>query len=277
MVFIIGEIGTNHVGSLKIAKKIIDIAVQTGCDAVKFQKKDVENVYTKEFLDSPLESMWGKTQRDMRIGREFSIDEFLEIDKYCKKKKIPWFASCWDIKSQKEMRKFKTKYNKVASAMIVHEKLLETIAKERKHTFIGTGMSSMKNIKKAVDIFRKYKCSFELMHSHSAYPMPPNEANLKLMQVLKKKFNCNVGYSGHEANSTAISIPAVVLGASTIERHITIDRTLYGSDQAASLEPSGLKRLVDDIRMVESIMGDGKKKIWKSEIPAMKKLRQKFV
>jgi len=277
MTFIIAEIGTNHKGSLKIAKQIIDVAKSAGCDAVKFQKKDVENIYNKSFLDSYLESPWGTTQREMRLHREFNEKQFNEIDKYCKKKKIPWFVSCWDLKSQLQMRKFNTKFNKVASAMIIHTKLLELIAQEKKYTFISTGMSTMKDIENAVKIFRKYKCPFELMHCNSAYPSSAEEANLNLIPVLKKKFKCNVGYSGHEASATSVCIPAVMLGASSIERHVTVSRAWYGHDQAASLESSGLTRLVRDIRLIEKVLGDGKKKIYDSEKPNMKKLRQKFV
>jgi N-acetylneuraminate synthase len=274
MVFVIAEIGINHNGDIKIAKKLIDIAVLAGCDAVKFQKRTIEKVYSKDVLDSPRESPWGVTTREQKLGLEFSFKDYELIDKYCKLKKIDWFVSCWDIESQIKMRKFKTKFNKVASAMLIHDKLLNEIAKERKHTFISTGMSTMKQISNAVKIFKKHKCSFELMHSHSAYPMKDNEANLLLIQTLKKKFKCNVGYSGHEVGSYNICLPAVMLGATTIERHLTIDRTMYGSDQAASLEPVGMFRLVRDIRLVDKILGDGKKSIWKSEEPAMKKLRQ---
>ena len=277
MTFVIAELGTNHMGDIEVAKKIIDVAVDAGCNAVKLQKKNVEKIYTKEFLDSSLDSPWGITQREMRLHREFSDNEFKKIDVYCKKKKIPWFVSCWDVESQKQMRKFKTKYNKIASAMLVHDKLLETVAQEKKHTFISTGMSTLNDIEKAVKIFRKHKCSFELMHCHSAYPMPPEEANLKLIPFLAKKFRCKVGYSGHEAAATNVSIPAILLGAASIERHVTIDRTAFGHDQAASLESKGLIQLVRDIRIVDKIMGDGKKRVWKSELNNKKKLRQKFV
>ena len=276
MVFIIGEIGTNHVGNVDIAKKIIDAASQAGFDAVKFQKKDVEHIYTSKFLNSYLESPWGTTQRDMRINREFSDKQFKEIDIYCKNKKIPWFVSCWDVSSQLHMRKFKTKYNKISSAMLIHEKLLKIISEEKKHTFISTGMSTLKDIEKAVKIFKKAKCPFELLHTNSSYPMKNSEANLKLIPVLAKKFKCNVGYSGHETGASLVSVAAVMLGATVIERHITIDRTMYGHDQAASLEPEGMKRLVRDIRTLDEIMGDGKKRIWDSERPNMKKLRQIF-
>ncbi len=274
MVFITAEIGINHNGDISIAKKLIDIAKNAGCDAVKFQKRDVEKVYSKEILNQSRESPWGTTQREQKLGLEFSLKEYSTINKYCKKKRIPWFVSCWDVGSQIQMRKFKTKYNKVASAMLVHNKLLKTIAGEKKYTFISTGMSTLKDIEKAVKIFRKFKCPFELMHSHSAYPMNPEEANLKLISVLKNKFKCKVGYSGHETGSYLICVTAALLGATSIERHITLDRTMYGSDQAASLEPGGLFRLVRDLREIENILGDGKKRIWNSELPAKEKLRQ---
>ena len=277
MVFITAEIGTNHVGSIDIAKKIIDVAVETGCDAVKFQKKDVENIYSKEFLDAYLESPWGATQRSMRLNREFSLEQFKEIDDYCKTKKIEWYVSCWDTKSQIEMRQFKTKYNKVASAMLTHEKLLHLIAEERKYTLISTGMSTIDDVEKAVNIFKKYDCPFELMHTNSSYPSTLDEANLYVISELQKKFKCKVGYSGHEKSAYLVCVCAVMLGATSIERHVTIDRTLYGHDQAASLEPLGLRRLVRDIRTIDKILGDGKKRIWDSELETVKKLRQKFV
>jgi len=274
LVFVISEIGINHNGSLEIAKQLIDMAVEVGCDAVKFQKRNVEKVYSKEILDTPRESQWGKTTREQKFGLEFSEKQYKIIDAYCKKKNIDWYLSCWDVESQIQMRKFKTKYNKVASAMLVHEKLLKTIAEEKKYTFISTGMSSMNDIEKAIKIFQKFKCPFELMHSHSAYPMSIEEANLKLIQTLQKKFKCNVGYSGHETSSYILPVIATSLGASSIERHITLNRAMYGSDQAASLEQSGLKRMVRDVRLIEIALGDGKKKIWDSELPAQKKLRQ---
>jgi N-acetylneuraminate synthase len=277
MVFVTAEIGINHNGDLNMAKKLIDVAVDAGCDAVKFQKRTVEKVYSKEYLDSPRKSPWGKTQRDQKMGLEFSDKQFVQINKYCKEKNIQWYVSCWDIDSQENMRKFNTKYNKVASAMLVHEKLLHKIAEEEKHTFISTAMSTMSEIEKAVKIFREHKCSFELMHSHGAYPMSQEEANLKIIPTLRKKFDCDVGYSGHEINSYLICLTAVVLGATSIERHITLGRSIYGSDQAASLEPPGLIRMTRDVKSVDKILGNGKKKIWDSEIPAKNKLRQKLV
>ena len=272
--FITAEIGINHNGSIEIAKKLIDIAKSAGCDAVKFQKRNIEKVYSKKLLEQPRESPWGTTQRAQKLGLEFSEKDYKIIDNYCKKKKIPWYFSCWDVDSQIQMRKFNTKYNKVASAMLVHTKLLEEIAKEKKYTFISTGMSTIKDIENAVKIFKKFKCTFELLHSHSSYPMSINEANLKVIQTLQKKFKCKVGYSGHETGSYLVCVCAVMLGATSIERHITLDRAMYGSDQAASLGPEGIFRLVRDIRNIEKILGDGKKIIWTSELPAMKKLRE---
>ena len=276
MTFIIAEIGINHNGDLDIAKKLIDLASIAGCNAVKFQKRTVEKVYSKEVLDSPRDSPWGTTTREQKLGLEFSLNDYKKIDSYCKKKKISWFVSCWDVSSQIDMRKFNLKYNKVASAMLVHEKLLHTIAEEKKHTFISTGMSTIEQISKAVNIFKKHSFPFELMHSHSAYPMNPKEANLKVIETLQKKFKCDVGYSGHETGSYLICVAAVVLGATSIERHITLDRAMYGSDQAASLEAPGLLRMVKDIRDLDDILGNGKKRIWDSEKPAMKKLREIF-
>jgi len=276
MVFITAEIGINHNGNIDIAKQLIDVAKLAGCDAVKFQKRTVSKIYSKEVLDTPRESPWGITTREQKLGLEFSLKDYKIIDNYCKKKKLSWYLSCWDIDSQIEMRKFKTKYNKIASAMLVHTKLLETVAAEKKYTFISTGMSTMKQIESAIKIFKKYKCPFELMHSHSTYPMSEKEANLKLIPTLKKKFKCNVGYSGHESGSYLICVAAVMLGATSIERHLTLDRAMYGSDQAASLEPQGLFRLVKDIRTLDTVLGDGKKKICDSEKPAMKKLRAIF-
>ena len=277
MVFIVAEIGINHNGDIEIAKKLIDLAVFAGCDAVKFQKRDVKKVYSKEILDSTRDSPWGTTQRDQKLGLELSMKEYQIIDRYCKSKKILWYTSCWDVGSQIKMRKFKTKYNKIASAMITHKKLLEIVAQEKKYTFISTGMSTLKDIEYTVKIFRKYECPFELMHTHSAYPMPVNEANLLMIPALKKKFKCSVGYSGHEVSATNISIPAVMLGATSIERHITINRSFYGYDQSSSLEPEGIRKLVRDIRIIDKILGDGKKKVHDSEIPNIKKLRQKFL
>ena len=273
MVFITAEIGINHNGDINIAKKLIDIAKNANCDAVKFQKRTVEKVYSKQVLDSPRESPWGTITREQKLGLEFNKKEYDIIDAYCKEKGIEWFASSWDIDSQLFLRNYHLKHNKIASAMLTNTELLNVVAEEKKHTFISTGMSTIDQIDQAVKVFKNNNCPFELMHSNSSYPMKPDEANLQCIKTLKEKFNCNVGYSGHETSGYNISLTAAVLGATSIERHITIARAMYGSDQAASLEPLGLVRLVRDIRMLDLIMGDGVKKVYPSEIPVMKKLR----
>ena len=273
MVFITAEIGINHNGDIDIAKKLIDIASNAGCNAVKLQKRTVEKVYSKDILDSPRDSPWGKTTREQKMGLEFDLDEYKIIDDYCKTKNIDWYASSWDLDSQDFLKKFNLKHNKVASAMLTNTPLLKKIAEEKKHSFISTGMSTMEQIHNAVQIFQENNCPFELQHSNSSYPMKPEEANLKCIQTLKNEFNCSVGYSGHESMGYLICVSAVLLGATSIERHITLDRSMYGSDQAASLEPQGLERLVRDIRTIDKILGDGVKRIWPSEIPVMKKLR----
>ena len=274
MVFIVAEIGINHNGDVGIAKKMIDVAKSAGCDAVKFQKRTVEKVYSKEVLDSPRDSPWGKTTRDQKLGIEFGKREYDEIDRYCFLHDMEWYASAWDVDSQKFLRQYNLKHNKIASAMLTDYKLLETVAEEKKLTFISTGMSTMDEVRKAVEIFKKYDCPFELMHCNSAYPMDISEANLLCIPALKKEFNCNVGYSGHEVAGYLVCVSAVLLGATSIERHMSLDRTLYGSDQVASLEPLGWTRLVRDIRKTKQILGDGKKRVWDSELPAKEKLRK---
>lgn len=272
-IFVVAEIGINHNGDMSICKKLIDAAVESGCDAVKFQKRDVDLVYTQEFLDSPRHSPWGETQREQKIGLEFDLDNYNKIDQYCKQKGIVWYASAWDLNSQKFLQQFGCNYNKVASAMLVYEDLLVMIAKEGKHTFISTGMSTYGDIQKAVDIFNKESCSFELMHTISTYPMNDEHANLSLIKTLRDKFECNVGYSGHEAG-LAISIASVAFGITSLERHITVDRSMYGSDQSASVEPSGFKNLVGSVRKVEKAIGDGIKRVIEEEKPVAKNLRQ---
>lgn len=270
--FIIAEIGINHNGDMELAKKLIDVAVIAGCDAVKFQKRTVDKVYTKEYLDSPRQSPWGDTQRAQKEGLEFDKAGYDEIDKYCKEKGIVWYASAWDVDSQKFLQQYDCNYNKVASAMLTNDALLEEIAKEGKYTFIATGMSVMDEIDHAIAIFNKYNCPYELMHCNSTYPMPEKDANLKLIQTLAEKYGCKVGYSGHE-EGTLVSTCAVAAGATSIERHITLDRTMYGSDQKASIEPYELCKLVKDIRMVEKILGDGVKNLTEAEEEVKKKLR----
>jgi len=276
MVFFTAEIGINHNGDIEIAKKLIEIAADAGCDAVKFQKRTVEKVYSTDILDTPRESLWGTTTREQKLGLEFEKNEYDIIDDFCKKKNILWYASAWDENSQKFLQNYNLKYNKIASAMLTHHKLLEIVANEKKHTFISTGMSTIDQIGSAVEIFKQNNCPFSLQHSNSSYPMKEEEANLKCIKTLQDEFNCDVGYSGHEVAGYLVCVAAVVMGAVSIERHITLDRSMYGSDQSASLEPVGLKRVVSDIRRIESIMGDGVKRIWPSELPVMKKLRDNF-
>ena len=271
-VFIIAEIGINHNGDLKLCKKLIQIAKNSGCDAVKFQKRTLDKVYSQEQLSSYRESPWGKTFYEQKKGLEFGIKEYKSINEFCKKIGIHWFASAWDIESQKFLNKFKLKYNKIASAMIVDKNFLNFVARQRKYTFISTGMSNMNIISEAVKIFKKRKCPFELMHCVSTYPLDDATANLRVIDSLRKKFKCNVGYSGHESG-LAISIAATALGISSLERHITIDRTIYGSDQAASIEPSGLRFLVGSVRKIEKALGNGKKVYLPKEKEMAKKLR----
>ena len=271
-IFIIAEIGINHNGSLDICKQLIDVAVSAGADAVKFQKRTLELVYTKDLLDSLRESPWGTTQRDQKEGLELSLEDYEQIDQYCKTQKIEWFASAWDLESQKFLKQFDSKYNKVASAMIVYEELLHSIAAEKKHTFISTGMSTKLDIDKAVEIFRKADCPFELMHCVSTYPMDDKDANLRRIETLRNTYKCNVGYSGHETG-LAISYGAMGFGISSLERHLTIDRAMYGSDQAASLEPVGFRSLVGGIRKIQSSCGDGSIEMNPKEKSVADKLR----
>ena len=271
--FIIAEIGINHNGDLNIAKKLIDGAVVAGCDAVKFQKRTVDTVYTKADLDRPRESPWGTTNREQKNGLEFSQRDYEEIDRYCRERNIEWFASAWDVESQKFLRQFDLNYNKVASALLTHKELLEEIASEGKHTFISTGMSTTSQIEKAVEIFRNARCPFELMHCNSQYPMPVERANLNVISTLRDQFDCDVGYSGHETDTT-VSTAAIALGATSLERHITLDRCMYGSDQVASIEISKLCHLVKEVRKVETALGDGVKTVTEEEAQCASKLRR---
>ena len=272
-IYVCAEIGINHNGDMSICKQLIDVASDSGCDAVKFQKRDLDQVYTQEFLDSPRESPWGTTQREQKAGLEFGLSEYQEIDQYCKDNNIDWYASAWDLNSQEFLRQFDCKYNKVASAMIVYTDLLKMITEERKHTFISTGMSTIEDINNAVDIFRAANCSFELMHCISTYPMKEENANLNSIHTLREQFDCNVGYSGHESG-LAISYAAASMGISSLERHITLDRAMYGSDQPASIEPSGLRQLVGAVRKIELAMGDGVVRLLDEEVSIADNLRQ---
>ena len=218
-IFIIAEMGINHNGEIKIAKQLIDEAKDAGANIVKFQKRTIDLVYSKEILDSPRESPWGTTMRAQKEGIEFGLAEYKEIDTYCRKRAIEWFASAWDIESQKFLRQFNLKYNKIASAIIVYEDLLREVASEKKYTFISTGMAEPKEIDRAVDIFRKADCPFELMHCVSTYPMNDEDANLNCIKTLREQYQCDVGYSGHEVG-LAVSYAAAALGITSLERHM---------------------------------------------------------
>ena len=269
---VIAEIGINHNGNIELAKKLIDWAVLCGCDAVKFQKRTVNKVYAQEYLESYRESPWGTTQRAQKEGLEFGKAEYDIIDKYCKEKNIKWFASAWDIDAQRFLQQYDCPFNKIASAMLTKMGLLEEVAKEGKYTYIATGMSTFEEIDRAVEVFRKVNCPFELMHCNSTYPMKNEDANLRLIETIRNRYHCNVGYSGHETGRI-VSLAAVALGATSIERHITLDRTMYGSDQAASLEVDDLQRLVKDIRVIEKALGTGEKVLTEAEEAVKKKLR----
>ena len=272
-IFIIAEIGINHNGDLGITKDLIKVAKEAGCDAVKFQKRTLEKVYTTEELDKQRESPWGTTNREQKEGLEFGQQEFEQIDSYCKELGIEWFASAWDVESQNFLKQFDLKYNKIASAMMVDSDLLRIVAAEGRHTFISTGMSTLEEIDCAVEIFKKSGCPFEVMHCVSTYPMEDTDANLNCISTLRDRYSCDVGYSGHEVG-LAVSYGAAALGITSLERHITLDRAMYGSDQSASIEPNGLRQLVSSVRKIEVAMGDGEKRIIDSEIPIAIKLRE---
>ena len=271
-IFIIAEIGINHNGDVGIAKDLIKVAKESGCDAVKFQKRTLENVYSQEELDKQRESPWGTTNREQKEGLEFGQQEYEQIDSYCKELGIEWFASAWDVESQNFLKQFDLKYNKIASAMLVDSDLLRIVAAEGRHTFISTGMSTLEEIDCAVEIFKKSGCPFEVMHCVSTYPMEDTDANLNCISTLRDRYSCDVGYSGHEVG-LAVSYAAAALGITSLERHITLDRSMYGSDQPASVEPPALRNLVGAVRKIELAMGDGQKHVLDSEIPIAKKLR----
>ena len=272
-IFLIAEIWINHNGDLKIAKQLIDGAASAGFDAVKFQKRTIDKVYKKEFLDSFRESPWGTTQRHQKEALEFSVDDYNEIDAFCKLKKIKWSASAWDIDAQKFLQQFNCTFNKVASPMLGHIPLLKLIASEGKKTFISTGMSTLEEIDGVVKIFNDANCPFELMHCNSTYPMKDEDANLNCIPMLKERYGCNVGYSGHESSLIKVCISAVALGATSLERHITLDRAMYGSDQAASIEINALLNFVQSVRTIPYVLGNGIKSLNELELKAREKLR----
>jgi N-acetylneuraminate synthase len=269
--FIIAEIGINHNGSVDIAKELIDVAKAAGCNAVKFQKRTPEKCVPPAQRDIIRETPWGLiTYLEYRYRIEFGKEQYKEIDDYCKERGILWFASCWDIDSVDFFDEFDPPCYKVPSASITDLDLLKHIRNKGKPILMSTGMSTMEEIERAVSIVGKD--NLILFHCTSAYPCKPEELNLKMIGTLRKKFGCPVGYSGHETGLQT-TVAAVALGACAVERHITLDRAMWGSDQSASVEPWGLMRLVRDIRVVEKALGDGVKRVYDSEIPIRQKLR----
>ena len=271
--FLIAEIGINHNGDMSIAKELIDAAADAGFDAVKFQKRTIDKVYTQEFLDAPRESPWGTTQRAQKEGLEFTAQDYKEIDKYCREKGLQWTASAWDLDAQIFLQQFNCAFNKVASPMLGHIPLLKLIASEGKKTFISTGMSTLEELDIVVKIFKDANCPFELMHCNSTYPMKEEDANLLCITMLKKRYGVNVGYSGHESSLIKVCTTAVALGATSLERHITLDRAMYGSDQAASIETHALANFVETVRAVPGILGSGEKNLSEAELKTREKLR----
>ena len=271
--YLIAEIGINHNGDLAIAQQLIDAAADAGFDAVKFQKRAVDVVYSAEFLDSPRESPWGTTQREQNEGLEFDSSDYRQVDAYCKEVGIAWSASAWDMKSVEFIRGFDVPFNKVASAMLGHIPLLQEVASEAKKTFLSTGMATLVEIDQAVEIFREADCPIELMHCNSTYPMREEEANLRCIPMLRERYGCDVGYSGHESSLLKVCAAAVAIGATSLERHITLDRAMYGSDQAASLSANALRSFVEAVRKIPVIMGTGEKEITPAELAVREKLR----
>ena len=268
----IAEIGINHNGSIALAKKLIDLAKKYNFDCVKFQKRTPEICVPKEQAQIIRDTPWGNmTYLNYKKKIEFSREQYDQINNYCKKVKIKWFASAWDIESQIFLKKYKSKFNKIASAMITNLEFVDFVAKEKKHTFISTGMTNISDIKKVVKIFNKRKCKFTLLHCVSSYPAKEENLNLNTIITLKNKFKCEVGYSGHEA-SVAPSVYAYIAGANVIERHITLDRTMWGTDQSASLSELGIKSLFEMILKAQNIFGNGKKIKTKED----KKIEKKF-
>ncbi len=273
MAFIVAEAGINHNGDINLAIDLIRMAQRSGADAVKFQKRDTDTVYTKEFLDGLRESPWGTTQRDQKEGLEFGQGEYEQIDAECKRLGIPWFASAWDLKSLEFLDQFHPPYQKIASAMVVNAAFVEAVAQRSVMTFISSGMTSMESIYGVVEVFDRHHCPFALLHCVSTYPCSDEDCNLRMIDTLQDAFpGTKIGYSGHERGIQP-SLAALALGATIIERHITLDRTMYGSDQAASLEEPGLRRLVEYSKQIEAAMGDGVKRIIEAERKTAESLR----
>jgi N-acetylneuraminate synthase len=269
--YVIAEIGINHNGDIETARKLIDVAVASGCDAVKFQKRTIEVVYPAEELARPRESPFGTTNADLKYGLEFGHEEYREIDRYCRDRKITWFASCWDEASVDFIAQFKVPCFKIASASLTDDNLLRHTRSKGRPILMSTGMSTLDQIDHAVELLGKKE--LVVLHTTSTYPALYEELNLRVIPVLKLRYGIPVGYSGHETGLST-TIASVAMGACVVERHITLDRSMWGSDQAASVESQGFMRLVRDIRLVETAMGDGVKRVIEREMPIMKKLRR---
>ncbi len=271
--YLIAEVGINHNGDLRIARQLIQDAAGAGFDAVKFQKRTIDLVYTQDYLAGPRESPWGTTQRAQKEVLELSQTDYEEIDAFCRDLDIAWTASAWDVDSQQFLSQFDLPFNKVGSPMLGHQPLLAMIAQERRKTFISTGMITLDELDQVVEQFRAAHCPFELMHCNSTYPMREEAANLLCIPMLRQRYGCDVGYSGHESSLLKICTTAVALGATSLERHITLDRAMYGSDQAASIETHALRDFVETVRKVPSLLGTGEKSISPDEQAVREKLR----
>ncbi len=270
--YIIAEVGINHNGDIDLAKRLIDLAKISGCNAVKFQKRTVDVVYTPAELAAPRESPYGKTNGDLKHGLEFVLEEYQEIDRYCREKSMPWFASCWDEASVDFIDQFDVPCYKIASASLTDDGLLRHTRSKGKPIILSTGMSTLEQIDHAVEVLGKNELI--ILHATSTYPAYYEEINLSVIPELRRRYGVPVGYSGHETGLPS-SVAAVSLGACVVERHITLDRSMWGSDHAASLGPSGVIKLVSEIRVVETAMGDGVKRVIEREAPIIKKLRRK--
>lgn len=269
--YIIAEIGINHNGDLELAKRLISVAVAAGCDAVKFQKRTVDVVYTPEELEKPRESPFGLMNGDLKRGLEFGYEEYEAIDAYCKALNIPWLSSCWDEDSVDFVNQFDVPCFKIASASLTDDLLLRHTRATGKPIILSTGMSTIEEIDHAVELLGPE--NLILLHACSTYPARYEELNLRAIPVLRRRYGIPVGYSGHETGIPS-TVAAVVLGACCVERHITMDRAMWGSDHAASLEPNGITRVVRDIRLIEQSLGDGVKRVYEREYPVIRKLRR---
>ncbi len=271
--YIIAEIGINHNGSLDTAKKLIDIAAVSGCDAVKFQKRNPDVCVPEHQKNVPRETPWGTmSYLDYKYRMEFGKQEYDQIDQYCKEKNIAWSASPWDMDSLHFLEQYNLPFIKMPSAMMTNEELMRASARTGKKIIFSSGMSTLDETDKAVQWMREEKAEFALLHCNSTYPAPLEDLNLKCIQTLKERYACEVGYSGHEFR-LGTTVASIYLGATIIERHITLDRTMWGSDHLASVEPQGLIKLVKGVRELEIALGDGNKVVTEGELPVRKKLR----